>query len=600
MIRGPLSAEVVGARPAVQVGVFALPANAQAVLARLQAAGFDARVDRQSESVHRVLALGRGEESSEALSRSLASAGWAQQKPLAGDGGRVAITGEGGEQLIGARIEVIPVDPDPVRVGGKLVRGLLVLRPSTDGVAVIDVVNLEAYLRGVVPAEMGPRAFPELEALKAQAVAARTYAVAHLGDHDADGYDLCDTQSCQVYEGVDAEQALSDRAVRETAGEVAAFEGRPIDAMYHSTCAGHTEDGANVFPDRAAPYLKGVPCRGDRTLAGGVSTAGPWLGEIERLAAVGAAIARSLGVPAKPRSLAARLSGAQPDPGLPGLERCFGLERTAKAIRVAPGGTPEDVALDVLRLFRVPLPPPPRAGGRSAWEMAATVRFAQLAGAVQAVSGRLVPGPSGARLVAEGVESPKDLTGREILLERRGDRWRLNTMRFPAGSVATLWCVAEACPLVEVEALEDADGGSAWTWWWREASLEDISRKLSIPGVREVAVTRRGVSGRALSVAVVGSQGKREVGGLAFRRAVELPDTLFDVEPVRNAKNPSVRFLGRGWGHGVGMCQNGAYGLARGGTGYVEILKKYYTGVELAHWGGETHEHNSSAGTRDP
>jgi stage II sporulation protein D len=52
------------------------------------------------------------------------------------------------------------------------------------------------------------------------------------------------------------------------------------------------------------------------------------------------------------------------------------------------------------------------------------------------------------------------------------------------------------------------------------------------------------------------------------------------------ASGAAIRFLGRGWGHGVGMCQNGAYGLARGGASYAEILKTYYTGVEVARWEG--------------
>ena len=66
---------------------------------------------------------------------------------------------------------------------------------------VVNVVNLEDYLRGVVPNELAPRAFPQIEALKAQAVAARTYALAHLGDYSSKGYDVCATAACQVYRG---------------------------------------------------------------------------------------------------------------------------------------------------------------------------------------------------------------------------------------------------------------------------------------------------------------------------------------------------------------------------------------------------------------
>ena len=600
VLRGPLFAAAAGGRAAFQVGAFAQEANARALLVRVNAAGFEGTVAGQGSELRRVIALGKDGESEDALAQRLHREGFAEQRRSTAAAAGVVVRGEGDATVEGAVVRVVPLDPDPVRVGSKAVRGELEIRPSAAGVAVIDVVNLEEYLRGVVPAEMGPRAFPLLDALKAQAVAARTYAVAHLGDHAAAGYDLCDSQFCQVDGGAGAENPLSDRAVAETAGEILTWQGRPIDAMYHSTCAGHTEDGGAVFPDRAAPYLKGVPCRGERTLAAGSGPAGPWLGEVDRLAAVGGALARALGVAARPAALAGRLSGTRPAAGAGGIVRAFGLAKAAAAVRVPAGATSEDAVLELLRLFRLPLPPPPRSGGRAAWDTAATVRLAQLSGAVRAWTGRVVPGPSGARLVGDGAEPARDLTGRETLLERRGERWRQSSLTFASGSPATLWCAGEVCPLLEVEALEEADGASAWSWWTRDASLEEIGQRLSLAGVREVTVTKRGVSGRALSVVVAGSEGRREFAGLAFRRALDLPDTLFDAVPLRGAKGPAVRFLGRGWGHGVGMCQNGAYGLARGGAGYVEILTRYYTGVELAHWAGGTHEHDTNTVERDP
>ena len=102
--------------------------------------------------------------------------------------------------------------------------------------------------------------------------------MAHLGDHADEGWDLCDTPACQVYRGIGAEHSLSDRAVTETAGLVAVYEGEPIDAMYTSTCGGHTEDSFELFSGRAQPYLRGVPCAWERpmTLAG-AEPDGPWI-----------------------------------------------------------------------------------------------------------------------------------------------------------------------------------------------------------------------------------------------------------------------------------------------------------------------------------
>lgn len=601
VLRGPIAARALPGRAAVQVGAFGNEANATALVARLRAGGFAGAVLKGPGALLRVAAVGNEGEGAPALAGRLRNAGFSGQGTTVPGSGEVVLEGEGGATVRGPSVLLVPLDPDPVRVGAKAVRGEIELRPGTVGVAVINVLNLEAYLRGVVPAEMGPRAFPLLEALKAQAVAARTYAVAHLGEHASEGYDLCDSPACQAYEGVDAERPLTDRAVRETDGEVVTYQGRPIDAMYQSTCAGHTEDAGALFPGRAAPYLKGVPCRGERILAAGASSArGPWLGSVGRLAAIGTRLAEALGCAANPHSLAARLAGVQPGPGVAGIVAAFAVPATAATLHVAHGKTAEDAALDLLRLFRLPLPPSPGGNGQAAWEVALAVRLGQLAGTVQAHEGRLVPGPSGLRLILEGDAGSRDIPRGESVLERRGERWRAGPMEFAAGSRATLWCAGEACPVLEVEALEDADAGSAWTWWVREFPLDELGSRLGVKGARAVTVTKRGVSGRALSVSVSGSGDSREFGGMAFRRALDLPDTLFVVSPSRNAGKPALRFLGRGWGHGVGMCQNGAYGLARGGATYIEILKTYYTGVEITRWQGGNDEQCPGTGERGP
>ena len=107
---------------------------------------------------------------------------------------------------------------------------------------------MEDYLKGVVPAEMGPRIFDEVEALKAQAIAARTYAVRNLGQFGVEGYDICPGPACQAYSGFSGEEALSTRAVNESTGLVITFDGKPIDALYTATCGGETSDVATMFP----------------------------------------------------------------------------------------------------------------------------------------------------------------------------------------------------------------------------------------------------------------------------------------------------------------------------------------------------------------
>jgi len=120
----------------------------------------------------------------------------------------------------------------------------------------VNVVNMEDYLKSVVPSEM-PASW-HVEALKAQAVAARTFAATRLNTHAADGWQLGDTVFTQVYRGVEAENENSTRAVLETRGIMAFHEGRPINAVYFSSSGGHTENSENVWLT-ATPYLRAVP-----------------------------------------------------------------------------------------------------------------------------------------------------------------------------------------------------------------------------------------------------------------------------------------------------------------------------------------------------
>jgi stage II sporulation protein D len=136
-------------------------------------------------------------------------------------------------------------------------RGALELRPSGRGVAVVNALGLESYVRGVVSAE-SPSAWPA-EALKAQAVAARTYAITSRKGSISDGFDqYADTRS-QVYKGVAAERASTDAAVAATAGQVVTYGGQPVTTFFFSTSGGHTENIENSFVGaEPKPWLKGV------------------------------------------------------------------------------------------------------------------------------------------------------------------------------------------------------------------------------------------------------------------------------------------------------------------------------------------------------
>jgi len=142
---------------------------------------------------------------------------------------------------------------------GKPYRGLLEMTASSGQIVLVNLVYVEDYLKGVVALEIGPSQEDQIEAVKAQAIAARTYAMAHLGQFGPDaGYDLKADVADQVYGGVAAETDLVSRAVEATAGQVAVYNDKLINAYYHSTCGGATDDIEDVWDKNPQPYLVSV------------------------------------------------------------------------------------------------------------------------------------------------------------------------------------------------------------------------------------------------------------------------------------------------------------------------------------------------------
>ncbi len=156
-------------------------------------------------------------------------------------------------------INLIPRGHDTrMRVENRRYRGIIKVLPYANSLQLINVIYMEDYLRGVVPPEIGPRDENELEAIKAQAVAARTYAIGHLQQYVGEAYDMKSTVVDQVYEGVESENHLVNSAIDQTVGHVVMFQGDFINAYYHSTCGGMTDDIAQVWDKPAQPYLKPI------------------------------------------------------------------------------------------------------------------------------------------------------------------------------------------------------------------------------------------------------------------------------------------------------------------------------------------------------
>ncbi|NLY66095.1 MAG: SpoIID/LytB domain-containing protein [Tissierellia bacterium] len=141
-----------------------------------------------------------------------------------------------------------------IKVEEMYYRGYIMFNTSGDKLCIINYLDIEEYLYGVVPREMGSSF--HMEALKAQAIASRTYAMRNLNKHISDGYNLCDTVHCQVYGGYNVESPKTSEAVDKTKGMIITYNGRPIDAAFHSNSGGHTDDAKEIWGGDA-PYLTG-------------------------------------------------------------------------------------------------------------------------------------------------------------------------------------------------------------------------------------------------------------------------------------------------------------------------------------------------------
>lgn len=172
--------------------------------------------------------------------------------------GHILVQKSGSAAPLPGPVTLLPDRGAPFTLEGTPYGGTLVVISLPDGLTAVNGIGMEEYLRGVVPWEIGWLSDDRIEALKAQAVAARTYAYTRAG-RPGELWDLVATESDQVYKGLTRTDPVVDKALRETAGIVATFRGKLIRTYYSSTCGGRTAPLTDVwFKRKGAPYLRGV------------------------------------------------------------------------------------------------------------------------------------------------------------------------------------------------------------------------------------------------------------------------------------------------------------------------------------------------------
>ena len=536
----------------------------------------------------------------------------------------------------------------PVRVNGKAYRGRIeVFVNSRGNLTIVNAVSLEDYLLGVVPNELS---LPAIEAQKAQAIAARTYAVANINQFGSQGFDLLPTVRSQVYQGFSSETKMGTQAVNETRGMIATYQGKPIMAYYTSTCGGRTENSENIF-DHGEPYLRGVECslegaqhfepflvktvrlpaklRDEQNLeltrwmsllavngfqlsstqltddffedSPTQSELSNWLNQIA--AKLGKTFPNVNKDTAKPlelaRILAQMIYGGEPayaDTLLSEADVNYQLAFDDAA------EIPKDRRADVAILLRdglFALYPDLTLKPNKPFSRAKVLQLIRQIYAKKKFTPALQTGTTQAseegKLVIKTGKTNRQLTVRsDVFLFREfgGAMYQVKETALVGGETVNFQIDASGNVIyLEVEpttTTTTAERMSSFTLWNVNLAPSVVQSRLSryvrgIGTLLDVRIAQKGFSRRATDLEIVGTNGTFHLKGGKIRSALKLSEQLFVLNKRydTNGRATSYSFTGRGWGHGIGMCQYGAYGLAKMGVKYDAIVKHYYTGVDL-------------------
>ncbi|HEU4887993.1 MAG TPA: SpoIID/LytB domain-containing protein [Thermoanaerobaculia bacterium] len=544
---------------------------------------------------------------------------------------RIAIVDDEGDRatfdgpfltVMPATAETITIDKQPYRSAARLfinARGLI---------NVINEINFEEYLYGVVPSEMGPSIYDEVEALKAQAVAARTYAFRNLRQFESEGYDICPGPACQAYKGFSVEHELSTRAVRETTGLIVTMSGQPVDTLYSATCGGETSDVSTMFPGRNDPHLKRVSCvELEMQSVAGRANSG-LLGEEDVDARLFAALA---GVPETSANWSARevanatvaamkLAGwtemNQPLPAssrrgdvLEYLAAMMGLAHAGRTLTMPedrryyfPQTTSSEAVPYLVASFltkygieptqyidRVSLAAPmPRHELYAlllSWVREHNV-LTNAEGKILKLDGRRVT------LKAKGETSAHVLPANIPIFRKLGDRFQeyTNVPVLIGDRMTIVLSPSKTAVAAIVQANYDGasfDRTSSFANWTRSYRADElvpaINRRQPITQLVDIRPVTIDAAKRIAEMEITAEGGRKfMLRGLPIRWSLNVPDNLFVYDKTRDPDGVDrYTFYGKGWGHGTGMCQVGAYGMAFRGWTFDRILRHYYTGVEV-------------------
>lgn len=522
---------------------------------------------------------------------------------------------------------------------GKDYRGIFVLKSTLKGIVLVNILNLEEYLKSVVPSELSPYSFNELEAHKAQAVAARTYAIRNLGMNNELGFDLDDSPKSQFYQGMSVEHPLSNKAVELTKGMVAKYRGKLINALYTSTCGGMTEDAENIFGGLSVPYLKSTECIYEKQ--------NEWQLKSNNILSpirvngrnINSEIAYLISLMVIPpetdpvffeqeatfdeaqdwikNTLA--LLGKKDIASIPNASL---LNHTTLASLIVNAfewdNRVENLMLkserdfimkdmkdlennggdDLAYLIQAGIFPYPEDFGNPQNSLTRGELAFYLMKIIRSYRELSHQGIF-KRISKEKIELEEERERRQLILSPGIFLLRNNEDFYSFASQVTLlggenvkWVEKEGkVHLLEViypPQTNILDRSSPYHRWQLRISRESLERRINeyylIGKLIDIIPQQRGESKRLLEILLVGEEGQEIVEGFRIRSVLGLRETLFVIDREYDGEGGITHFTfwGRGFGHGVGLCQVGAFGMAQTGANYEEILKKYYHGIKIS------------------
>lgn len=616
--------------------------EAQEVLARLEAAGVDATIEgppAAKNNTHVAAAPSAGSNirltsGSRTPSREVVASSSAG--PMFSSSGPVAFASDDETK-------------SPVRFNDRPYRGRIEVFTNRRGsLTVVNELGLEDYVRGVVANELSPGGYPAIEAQKAQAIAARTYALKNRGQFMSQGFDILPTTRSQVYRGLTSENPLSTRAVDATRGIIATYEGEPINALYTSTCGGRTEHSENIF-NQAIPYLRGRECAAEGiaawerfvvkttrdpaelrddsnvTLVRDVAllltqnfgslparVTDAWLTDDASPAEIRVWLTHAARLARQPAPLTGDDVNRPPAFATALASAVLGESRTSTLLNNADAdyllgvrdaqAVPAEHRADLAMLVReghLSVYPDatlrPRDALARARVLHAIARLLETRNLLRLHKATARPSADNQVILrsAKGKDQPLRVNSDAFLFRHLGERAYAVPSVTLVGGETVVYHLALNGQIDYLEVKPAANGAAAdrfspFSNWTRTMTVGQIQSRLAraargIGPIVDLRVVSRGSSHRVTDLEIVGTNGTAHVRGGRIRSALGLREQLFviDRDYDETGRVTEFTFVGRGWGHGVGMCQVGAYGLAKQGWSAEQILKAYYSDIQL-------------------